>query len=253
MNSVRERTMGPITVAQEAGSERVRYLQKVYGLLFTGIVVYFAASILPVLGAMTGIPAAQSVVSAASGMPWILSFILIIGSAWIAQMVSMKPGVNLLAFYGFALIFGFLTIQLIAYAMVVTGTPQAPNVVGGLTLVGQALGTTVLAMGGLTAYVFISKKDFSFLGGFLTVGLFMLIGIALVSWIAGFFIDTNWSVLNLGLSIAATFLFLGYVLYDTSRLLHHFTTDMVVPAALALLIDFIILFRNILFILMARR
>src|SRR5690606_1067608 len=109
----------------------------------------------------------------------------------------------------------------------------------------QALGLTVLTFGGLSAYVLITRKDFSFLGGFLFTGLMLLIGGIVVLWIASAFFGVDVSLMSMAITIASTFLFMGYVLYDTSNLLHRYSTDMVVPAALALMIDFIILFRNI--------
>ncbi|PYF84060.1 MULTISPECIES: Bax inhibitor-1/YccA family protein [Marinomonas] len=55
----------------------------------------------------------------------------------------------------------------------------------GSSLIMSALGITGLSFLGLSAYALISKKDFSFLNGFITVGFFVL----LFAVIAGFFVQ----------------------------------------------------------------
>lgn len=55
----------------------------------------------------------------------------------------------------------------------------------GSSLIMSALGITGLSFLGLSAYALVSKKDFSFLNGFITVGFFVL----LFAVIAGFFVQ----------------------------------------------------------------
>ncbi|AEF54037.1 Bax inhibitor-1/YccA family protein [Marinomonas posidonica] len=55
----------------------------------------------------------------------------------------------------------------------------------GASLIMSALGITGLSFLGLSAYALVSKKDFSFLNGFITVGFFVL----LFAVIAGFFVQ----------------------------------------------------------------
>ena len=59
------------------------------------------------------------------------------------------------------------------------------NMANGASLIMSALGITGLSFLGLSAYALISKKDFSFLNGFITVGFFVL----LFAVIAGFFVQ----------------------------------------------------------------
>lgn len=58
------------------------------------------------------------------------------------------------------------------------------NMANGASLIMSALGITGLSFLGLSAYALVSKKDFSFLNGFITVGFFVL----LFAVIAGIFI-----------------------------------------------------------------
>jgi modulator of FtsH protease len=55
------------------------------------------------------------------------------------------------------------------------------SLANGPTLVASALATTAAAFVGLSAYAVITRKDFSFLSGFLVVGFFVLMGAVLLS------------------------------------------------------------------------
>ena len=85
----------------------------------------------------------------------------------------------------------------------------------GPTMVLQALGGTALVFFSLSAYALNSKKDFSFLGGFLFAGLIM----GLVAILANMFLAIP--ALSLTLSVVFVMLMAGYILFDTSRILHH--------------------------------
>jgi FtsH-binding integral membrane protein len=104
--------------------------------------------------------------------------------------------------------------------------------------------TTLIMFGGLTAFVFISKRDFSFMGGFLGVcglGAFALI---VVSILFGF---------NLGIWFSALIVVMAcaYILYYTSAIMHQYRTDQYVAAALALFASVALLFWYILRIFMS--
>jgi len=102
---------------------------------------------------------------------------------------------------------------------------------------------------GLTAYVFTTKKDFSWMRGMLTAGIFLALGIGIISLFFGGFGGTS-SMLYSGFIVV---LFAGYILYDTSNVLHHYPTDAYVAAAIALMIDFVTMFYYIAMLLMGSR
>lgn len=246
MNEYHREFQGPIApnaATLPIAADRAWYIAKVYAMAFTGVVAYFLSFAIPIVLAMAGFEPAVAFCNFWIGLPWLLSLVFLIGGAWLASLVAETPVLNFFAFYGFAAAFGFLSIGLVVYA---TG-------VGGAAILLQAAGLTTFVFGGLSAFVLITRRDFGFLGGFLFCGLLTLIGAALLFYFAGPMLGIEMSAAHLGLSIAGVLLFMGYVLYDTSNLLHRYRTDQVVPAALALMIDFIILFRNILVILAARR
>lgn len=77
-----------------------------------------------------------------------------------------------------------------------------------------AVGLTGIIFAGLSAYAITTRKDFSFLRGFLLVGILGLIGISLV----GMFVDL--SGFQLAMAAAAVIIFSGFILYDTSAMVH---------------------------------
>ncbi len=84
----------------------------------------------------------------------------------------------------------------------------------GGSLIMQALGGTALIFFGLSGYVLNSKKDFSYMGGFLFIGLI----VAIVASIANIFLQIP--ALSLALSAAIIVIMSGLILYDTSRIIN---------------------------------
>ncbi|AIL62566.1 Bax inhibitor-1/YccA family protein [Pseudomonas alkylphenolica] len=85
---------------------------------------------------------------------------------------------------------------------------------GGAEVVSSAFAMTALVFGGLSAYVLITRKDMSFLGGFITAGFFVLMGAVLASL---FF-----QISGLQLAISAGFVLFSSVciLLQTSAIIH---------------------------------
>lgn len=84
----------------------------------------------------------------------------------------------------------------------------------GGSLIMQALGGTALIFFALSGYALTSKKDFSFMGGFLFVGLIVV----LLAGIANIFFQIP--ALSLALSSAIILIMSGLILFDTSRIIH---------------------------------
>jgi modulator of FtsH protease len=85
---------------------------------------------------------------------------------------------------------------------------------GGAEVVSSAFAMTALVFGGLSAYVLISRKDMSFLSGFITAGFFVLLGAV----VASFFFQIS----GLQLAISAGFVLFSSVciLFQTSAIIH---------------------------------
>jgi FtsH-binding integral membrane protein len=96
---------------------------------------------------------------------------------------------------------------------------------------------------GLTAVVFVSGADFSFLRGALAIGGLAAIGTVVCAMIFGW---------DLGVFFSGAMILLasGYILYDTSNVLHHYRVDQYVAASLALFASVALLFYYVLRLLM---
>ena len=111
-------------------------------------------------------------------------------------------------------------------------------------IVGLAAGGTGVIFMTLATIATVSKRDFSFLGNFLFVGLILLI----VASLANAFLQIP--VMALALSAISVLIFSGYILFDVSRIVQGGETNYVM-ATLALYLDIYNLFVNLLSLLMA--
>jgi len=114
----------------------------------------------------------------------------------------------------------------------------------GAQLVGLAAGGTGVIFFGLAGIATVTKKDFSFLGKFLFIGLILLI----LASLANMFFQVP--ALALTISAIAVLIFSAYILYDVSQIVHGGETNYIM-ATLALYLDIYNLFVNLLQLLMA--
>lgn len=88
------------------------------------------------------------------------------------------------------------------------------NMAGGSQLIMQALGATAVVFFSLSAYVLTTRKDFSFMGGFLFVGLIVVV----LAGLANLFFQN--ATAHLALSAGIALLMSGFILFDTSRIVN---------------------------------
>ena len=115
---------------------------------------------------------------------------------------------------------------------------------GGPALVMQALGGTALVFFGLSAYALTTRKDFSYMGGFLMVGLL----VAVVAMIANIFLAIP--ALSLTISAAVVMIMSGLILFDTSRIINGGETNYI-RATVSLYLNIYNLFIHLLHLLTA--
>ena len=106
-------------------------------------------------------------------------------------------------------------------------------------IVMQATGATAVIFVGLSAYALTTKKDFSFIGGFLTVGILL----AFVAGLAALFFEIP--ALSLAVSAAFVLLMSGLILYETSNIIHGGETNYVL-ATVTLFVSIFNLFTSLL-------
>lgn len=166
------------------------------------------------------------------------------------HLVSLVAAIALLWFVlprtansaaGVAVVFAFTGLMGFGLGPVLNHYLQLAN--GGqiITMALAGTGTIFLALSG---YVLVSRKNFSFMGGFLFVGLLVLIGASLV----GLFV--NVPGLHLAISAAVILLFSGFILYDTSSIIHGGQTNYLL-ATVALYLDIYNIFVHLLSLLSA--
>jgi FtsH-binding integral membrane protein len=114
----------------------------------------------------------------------------------------------------------------------------------GAQLIGMAAGGTGIIFGSLATIATVTKKDFSFMGKFLFIGLILLI----VASLANIFFQVP--AMALTISAIAVLIFSAYILYDVSRIVHGGETNYVM-ATLGLYLNIYNLFINLLQLLMA--
>ncbi len=148
-------------------------------------------------------------------MPPMTYMISVIGGMVIAMFVLPRFA-NSTAGIGIVfLITGMLGFGLGPILSMYASLPNGGNII---TL---SLGGTGVIFMGLSAYALATRKDFSFLGGFLMVG-FLLV---LLAALANIFLQIP--AMSLMISAVVIMIMSGFILYDTSRIIHGGETNYV--------------------------
>lgn len=149
--------------------------------------------------------------------------------AGLSMAMNMPPMVNLIAFGGAIVLIWFVlprTANSTAGIFVVFGLTglmgfglgpilnMYMQLANGGQIISTALGGTGVIFLGLSGYALTTKKDFSFLGGFLMVGFLVLI----LAMVANLFLQIP--AASLAISAAVIMIMSGFILYDTSRMIH---------------------------------
>lgn len=218
--------------AHASADARADFIKKTYLHLGGAILAYVGLSAM-----FVSTDAGRSFAATILGVHPLLSLVLFLGASWIANrwaanavsVPKQYAGLGL-----FVVVMAVISTPLLFVARYYAGPEVLPT----------AALLTALTFGGLTASVFLTGKDFSFMGQVLSICLFVAIGVVAASFIFGFTLGTLYSG-------AMVLLFGGYILYYTSNVLHHYPIGSHVAAALALFSAVSILFLHILRLVMA--
>ena len=113
-------------------------------------------------------------------------------------------------------------------------------------IIPSAAMATLALFGGLTAVVFVTRKDFSFLRTVLLFGGLAALGLIVVAVVFQFALGPIFTYAMIALAC-------GYILYHTSNVLHHYRIGQHVAASLALFASVALLFWYILQLFLSRR
>jgi len=188
----------------------------------------------------------------------LLSMTLLFSAVTAAVSVALKlphPGIILTLIGFFGLLFavhklkdsgwGILAVFALTGFMGVTLGPVISRYLGlpnGGEIVMQAMGGTAAIFLGLSAYAVTTKKDFSFMGGFLMVGILL----AFLAGLGAIFFEIP--ALSLTVSAAFVLLMSGLILFETSNIIHGGETNYVM-ATVTLFVSIFNLFTSLLHLL----
>ncbi|HEX5322432.1 MAG TPA: Bax inhibitor-1/YccA family protein [Capsulimonadaceae bacterium] len=177
------------------------------------------------------------------GLPLPTSWVFGVGAlvcVFILAFTRSVPGLNLILLYVLSLLEGLFLGPLLNY--IIHGFALGPQIVG------EAFGITALIMAGIGSYVWITNKDFGYLGKFLFWGLLgvLVVGIVGIFWHSLFAMPGIYLLYEL--VVAAVFV--GFTLYDFSNIKHRYGPNDYVAATVSLYLDFLNLFWAILQILL---
>lgn len=209
------------------GQAQNRVLRNTYWLL--------GLSMIPtVIGAMLGASTKFSFLAQYPIMGPLAMFAIMMGLLF-GVNAARNSSLGVVLLLAFTFVAGFFLGPILQVALSLKNGPQ---------LIGLAAGGTGAIFLALAGYATVTKRDFSFMGKFLFVGLILLV----IAALANIFFQIP--ALALTISAIAVLLFSAYLLYDVSRIVNGGETNYVM-ATMAVYLDIYNIFVNLLNLLMA--
>ncbi|MEI7842546.1 MAG: Bax inhibitor-1/YccA family protein [Gallionellaceae bacterium] len=217
------------TIAQTApvSLEQNKVLRNTYMML--------ALTMIPtVIGAFIGLSTNFSFMAEHPIMAPLVMFAVMMGMLF--AVTALRNSVwGIAALLGFTFVAGWFLGPILQHAL---------HLRNGAQLVGMAAGGTGLIFFSLATIATVTKKDFSFMGKFLFIGVILLV----IASLANIFFQVP--ALSLTISAIAVLIFSAYILYDISQIIHGGETNYVM-ATMSLYLDIYNIFVNLLSLLMA--
>lgn len=230
-----ENTTRNLFVSDLSEIERVAFYKKTYSHVAGGVLAFILIEYLFLQSEIL----VNFALSLTQGYKWLMmlgGFMFITNYA--EKMMLKTPNIKTqyLAYGLYITAEAFIFIPLIYIAIAYTNSFELLN---------QAAIVTLSLFSGLTAVVFVTKKDFSFLKSIMTIGFFIALGLIVAGLLFGF-------DLGLWFSVGMCALAAGSILYQTSNLIHKYSTDQYIPAALGLFASLMLLFWYVISIFISR-
>ncbi|HKL22612.1 MAG TPA: Bax inhibitor-1 family protein [Tichowtungia sp.] len=223
-----------LTAAYAEADARAAFIRKTYAHL-AGALALFAGLEYLLITSPLGEQIAGFVFSARYGFLMLLGGFILTG--WLARGFAQRidsPAAQYAGLILYVLAQAVIFVPLI-YMAVFYSSPD---------LLQNAALLTGFLFAGLSAVCFITRKDFSFLRGILAIGGMVALGLIVCSIFFGF---------TLGLAFSAGMILLACtaILYDTSKVIHHYPVGSHVAASLELFASVALLFWYVLRLLMS--
>jgi uncharacterized protein len=226
----------PAALAEE--SERTAFIRRTYMHLFGALAVF--AGILTAIFALTPAAVLDATIGSVLMSPygWLIVIGMLMGANWIANYWAHNDASPAMQYAG-------LGLYTVAESLVFVPLLYLARMIDPMILPTAGI-LTALVFGGLTAFVFMTKADFSGLGKYLWLAGLVAMGTVVAAIIFQFALGVWFAAAMIGLSA-------GYILYDTSNVMQHYRTNQHVAAALALFASVTMLLWYIIRLLMSMR
>jgi FtsH-binding integral membrane protein len=225
------------SAAEAAPVERATFIRKTYTLLafailgFVAVEAFFFAT--PIAGMIA------SVIFSGGSMGWLVVLALFMGVSFLANRWAVSDTSKAVQYGGLIL---FIIAQAVIFVPLIT---VATYYSGDASVLLKAGVVTLGLFLGITTTVFITRTDFSFLGPILAIGGFAALGFIVASILFGFTLGSVFAFVMVAFAGTA-------ILYETSNVLHRFSTKQHVAASLTLFASVALLFWYILTIFSSR-
>ena len=237
-NPYQSPSFGAVPAALAAEDARATFIQRTYLHLFGAILlfVFFEAAIFTLVPAET----LEGLIGLIFGnrLGAIALMLGFVGVSWLANAWATSDTSRSLQYVG-------LFLYVVAEGLIFVPLLYIANRFAPMAIPAAGL-LTLIMFGGLTALVFITKSDLTSWGKYLWVIGLGSVGVVICAALFNF-------QLGVWFSGAMIVLASGYILYDTSNVLHRFRTDQYVAASLALFASVALLFWYILRLMMSLR
>lgn len=224
------------TVAEQAPDRRMEFIRKTYWHLAGAIAVF---ALLETLLVQAGLGEAALNLMQGGKYSWLIVLGAFMGVSMMADRWARSSTSKATQYLGLGV---YVVAEAIIFLPIIT---MAPLVSGDPAVIGKAGVVTGAIVLGLTAIAMTTRKDFTFLGGFLKIA--GLIAIALI--VASVFLPIT---LGFWFAAAMALFACGSILYNTSAIQYHYLPEQYVAASLSLFASVALLFWYVLRLFMNR-
>lgn len=225
------------SAAEALPADRAKFIRKTYLLLAAAIMAFIVVE--AVLFATPAAGMIANVIFSGGSMGWLLVLGLFMGVSFLANRWATSDTSKLTQFLGLGI---FIVAEAVIFVpLIMISTYYA----GDASVLMKAGIVTIGLFLGITATVFLTRTDFSFLGPIVAIGGFIALGFIVSSAIFGFSIGSIFAFIMVAFAGTA-------ILYETSNVLHKYNTNQHVAASLTLFASIALLFWYILTIFSSR-
>jgi len=225
------------TFASQAGvNERADFIARTYAHLAGAIGLFVVLEAI-----LLNLPGIENLVSAIVFAPlgWLIVLGLFMVVSYIAESWARSAVSPTQQYMGLGL---YVLAEAIIFVplLYIVRTFRDPNIIP------TAAVATLGLFGVMTLVVFATRKDFSFLRAILMFGAFAALGLIVCAILFGFALGPIFAVAMIALAC-------GFILYDTSNVLHHYRIGQHVAASLALFASVALLLWYVIILLSSSR